>query len=161
MSFSPQDQALVIDPAGFRLAVVAARFNPGLTSDLLNLVLAAWKRAGVRDDQWRIERVPGSNEVPFALRALLQSAPFDAAVGLGVVVAGQTSHHETIAAGTAAEIHRVAAETGVPVINGILVVGSEDQARDRLGRIVDRGDEFAAAALEMGALARRLRPARD
>ena len=48
----------------------------------------------------------------------------------------------------------------VPVINGIVVAENEAQAEARcLGRI-NRGAEFAAAALEMAALGRRRRKAR-
>ena len=50
----------------------------------------------------------------------------------------------------------MALATGVPVINGVIVTNTLAQARVRcLGRI-DRGAEFAQAALEMGALKRRI-----
>ena len=51
----------------------------------------------------------------------------------------------------------IAVQTGVPVINGVIVTDTRAQAAARcLGRI-NRGAEFAAAALAMAALKRGLR----
>ena len=50
----------------------------------------------------------------------------------------------------------MALHTGVPVINGVLVVNSLAQAKARCGGRINRGAEFAAAALEMAALQRKL-----
>lgn len=153
-----QDHAFPPPPAevgDFRLAVVAARYNAAMVDTLCQKVLAYWERCGVLSTQVVVERVSGSQEIPFGAHALLRSARFDAVVGLGVVIAGDTSHHEVIAIGTAQAIHEVARRHGVPVINGILTVNNVDQALDRLGRVVDRGAEFAAAALEMAEFSRR------
>lgn len=141
--------------AGFRLGVIVARYNTELTERLAQNVLRYWESAGVSIDLVRVERVPGSQEIPFGVHVLLRSGHYDAVVGLGVVIAGDTSHHEVIAIGTANALHAVALGSGVPVINGILTVNSLDQALDRLGRVVDRGAEFAAAALEVADLGRR------
>jgi 6,7-dimethyl-8-ribityllumazine synthase len=52
----------------------------------------------------------------------------------------------------AAALMRVALDTGVPVINGVVVVNNLAQAEARTIGAHDRGAEFAAAALEMAAL---------
>jgi 6,7-dimethyl-8-ribityllumazine synthase len=48
----------------------------------------------------------------------------------------------------------VALETGVPVINGVIVTNTLAQARVRCTGRINRGAEFAHAALEMAALKR-------
>jgi 6,7-dimethyl-8-ribityllumazine synthase len=53
-------------------------------------------------------------------------------------------------------LQRVELETRVPVINGVLVVNSREQAEARCRGKINRGAEFAQAALEMAALRRRL-----
>ena len=54
-----------------------------------------------------------------------------------------------------ANLQKVALETHVPAINGVIVANSFEQARERCIGKIDRGAEFAAAALEMAALKRK------
>jgi 6,7-dimethyl-8-ribityllumazine synthase len=51
---------------------------------------------------------------------------------------------------------QVALETRMPVINGVLVVNSPAQAEARCTGKINRGAEFAAAALEMAVLKGKL-----
>ena len=52
-------------------------------------------------------------------------------------------------------MQRVAIDTGIPVINGVIVVNSLAQAKARTIGKISRGAEFARAALEMAALRRK------
>jgi len=100
--------------------------------------------------------VPGSGELPVAAQWLAARRP-DVVVALGVIIRGETLHYELLAHASARALQRVALDARLPVINGIVVAEDEAQAEARcLGRI-DRGAEFAAAALEMAALGRRLK----
>jgi 6,7-dimethyl-8-ribityllumazine synthase len=51
----------------------------------------------------------------------------------------------------------VALDTRTPVINGVIAVETAAQAAARCGGRIDRGAEFARAALEMADLKRRLK----
>ena len=51
-------------------------------------------------------------------------------------------------------LQRVALDTDIPVINGVIVTANRAQARARCTGRHDRGTEFARAALEMAALKR-------
>ena len=144
----------VIDGTDIRVGIVAARFNQTLVDGLLKSTLAGLKAARVPDSSVEITRVPGSNEVPIALQYLAETDRFDVCIGLGLIIRGETLHYEIIAHGASQALQVVALKTGVPAINGIIVAENEEQARDRCAGAVDRGGEFAAAAVEMGALAR-------
>lgn len=138
--------------AGLQFGIAAARFNETLVDGLLARVVTALTAAGVADRAITIVRVPGSHEVPWAAQALARRGRCDAVIGLGVLIAGDTSHHEMVGASVSHALQRVALDSGVPVINGVIVVNSLAQAKARcIGRI-NRGAEFAAAALEMAAL---------
>jgi 6,7-dimethyl-8-ribityllumazine synthase len=50
---------------------------------------------------------------------------------------------------------RVALDSGIPVINGVIVAENPRQAAARCGGRIARGAEFARSALEMAALKRR------
>lgn len=140
------------DAEGCRFAVVAARFNQELTNALFDDVLATLRCAGVSAENIKTVRVPGSGEVPHVCNLLASSGDFDAVVALGVVIAGETPHHEIIAHSTANALQNVALATQVPVVNGIIVANNKEQAQARTIGSIRRGVEFAECALEMACL---------
>lgn len=151
---SPQSSP--IDASDFRIGIAAARFNEALVDALLARVLARLTVAGVKEPNLRVVRVPGSHEVPWAVHALAQKPRLDCVIGLGVLIAGDTNHHEMVGESVSHALQQVALTTGVPVINGVMVVNSLAQAKARCVGKINRGAEFAQAALEMAALRRRL-----
>lgn len=146
MSFD-QPSALEVDGGNLRIAIVAARYNGLLVDSLLKNVQATLTLADVPAPT--IERVPGSAELPFAISTLIDSQNFDAAIALGVVIAGGTNHHTIIGDSTALALQEISIRQKIPVINGILVVNTTEQAQERASGTINRGKEFAQAALEM------------
>lgn len=142
----------VANGAAFRIGIAAARFNEALVDGMLTRLVAALRAARVKEANIDIVRVPGSHEVPWAAQALARSRRFDCVVALGVLIAGDTNHHEMVGESVSHAIQQVALTTGVPVINGVIVVNSLGQAKARTVGKINRGNEFAAAALEMAAL---------
>lgn len=144
-----------IDGSSFRIGIAAARFNEKLVDGLLARALATLLAAKVSEANIGSVRVPGSHEVPWAAKALATGGQYDCVIALGVLIAGDTNHHEMVGESVSHALQDVALSTGIPVINGVIVVNSLAQAEERcLGRI-DRGAEFGAAALEMAALKRK------
>ncbi len=142
--------------AGLKIAIAAARFNRDLVEALLGRVRRALAAAGVRDRNISVVRVPGSNELPVAARLLVDACKPDAVVALGVIIRGATIHYELIASASASGLQEVALASRVPVINGIIVAENRAQAKARCQGRIDRGAEFADAALAMAALRREL-----
>lgn len=145
-----------IDAAGLRFGIVAARFNPQRVNDLLERVLSTLDGAGVLMEDIETIRVPGSHEVPYVCSMLAKTEEFDAIIGLGLVLAGKTNHHDVIAYSSAHAFQRMAMDYEIPIINGILVVENDQQAEERCSGEINRGREFALAAMEMADLRRRL-----
>jgi 6,7-dimethyl-8-ribityllumazine synthase len=96
-----------------------------------------------------IIRVPGSFEIPLAVKRAALSEKFDAIVALGCVLRGETSHFEYISDAVSNGLQQVALETGVPVGFGVLTVDTVQQAMDRSGEAGNKGTEAALAALRM------------
>lgn len=140
--------------APFRIGIVAARFNAELVDALLATVRRELAAAGVRASRLTVVRVPGSHEVPVAAQWLAQER-CDCIVALGVLIKGATSHHTMVGDAVAQALQRVALDTGVPVINGVIVVENRRQAEERSRGRINRGAEFAQAALAMAALRQR------
>ena len=146
-----------VDGSRFSIGIVAARFNEDLTEALLDRVTAALRAAGVKPGRLTVVRVPGSHEVPWAVQALARRGRRDGVIALGVLIGGDTNHHEMVGQSVSHALQGIAVATGVPVINGVIVTDTRAQAAARCrGRII-RGAEFAAAALAMAALKRSLR----
>lgn len=145
---SPDRQS--INAENLRIGIVAARFNQSLVDCLLERTKKAIIAAGAQTPH--IERTPGSNELPCAAALLADSERFDAIIALGVVIAGATNHHNAIAQSCAIALHQIAIEKTLPVINGIIVTETKEQAEERAAGAIDRGSEFALAALEMAHL---------
>jgi 6,7-dimethyl-8-ribityllumazine synthase len=151
---SPKPQA--VDASRIKIAIAAARFNGRLVESLLGRVRRRLSAAGVRERNVTVARVPGSNELPLAARLLADREKPDAVVALGVIIRGGTIHYELIARAAADGLMDVALATRVPMINGIIVAENPAQARARCQGRIDRGAEFAEAAISMAALRRRL-----
>jgi 6,7-dimethyl-8-ribityllumazine synthase len=149
-------KSAVIDGARYRIGIAAARFNAGFVDGLLARVVEALSAAGVKPDNVSTVRVPGSHEVPWAAQALAKAGACDCVIGLGVLIAGDTSHHELVGQSVSHALQRVALDTRIPVINGVMVVNTAAQARARCIGKINRGVEFAQAALEMAALKGKL-----
>lgn len=143
---------LTTSGADFRFGIVAARFNSAMVDALVERAIATLTNAGVPATAIETIRVPGSHEVPWAAQQLAASGRFDAVVTLGVLIAGDTNHHEMVGDAVAHALMRVSLDTGIPVINGVIVVNNRAQAEARTTGSINRGVEFAAAALEMAAL---------
>lgn len=144
-----------LDGAGLRFGVAAARFNEALVDGLLARVVTGLTAAGVKPEDIAVVRVPGSHEVPWAAHALAAGGECDCVIGLGVLIAGDTNHHEMVGESVSHALQRVALETTIPVINGVIVVNSLAQAKARCVGKINRGGEFASAALEMAVLRRK------
>jgi len=148
-----------IDPVeaeGLRFGLVAALFNPDLVDALAGRVVEMLLEAGVTRDDIEIVRVPGSNEVPYAAAMMAKSGEFDCIISLGVVLEGETPHAKVIADSTGPALQRIGLDTEIPVINGIIIVHTLEQAQARIGGEHDRGGEFAQAGLLMASLKRQL-----
>ncbi len=142
--------------AGLSVGIAAARFNEELVNALLDRVLAGLTAAGVKRNRVTIARVPGSHELPVAAQWLARDRRRDVIIALGVLIGGDTNHHEMVGQSVSHAFQQVALASDRPVINGVVVTDNLQQARARCTGRIDRGGEFARAALEMAALRRAL-----
>jgi len=146
-----------LNAKGLRVAIVASRFNDHLVERLLAGALDCLLRHGAEDGSITVVRVPGSFEVPQAVRKIAAARKHDAVVALGVLIRGETPHFDLIAAEVTRGLGGVAAETGVPVAFGIVTAETTDQATERSGgKMGNRGWDAALSAIEMSNVGREL-----
>jgi len=141
------------EPGDARFAIVSARFNEFVVDRLVEGALSTLRRAGVPEDHMVHVRVPGAFEMPVACRRLARNGEFSAILALGTVIRGATAHFDYVAGEAARGCGAVAAETGVPVIFGVLTTDTIEQAIERAGtKAGNKGGEAALTALEMVSL---------
>ncbi len=144
-----------LDARGMRMAIVAGRFNDHVTNPLLAGAHDAFAALGLADVP--VVWVPGAFEIPVVARHLAVSGAVDAVVCLGAVIRGDTPHFDYVAGECAAGIQRVAVDTGVPIVFGVLTTDDLEQALARAGGAEgNKGAEAARTAVEMVDLLRRL-----
>jgi len=142
---------------GARFAIVASRFNHFITDRLVEGALDALRRHGVKDDAIALTHVPGAFELGPVAQRLAASKKFDAVIVLGAVIRGATPHFDHVAGEAAKGVARASADTGVPVIFGVLTTDTIEQAVERAGtKAGNKGFEAALAAFEMVSLGRAL-----
>ena len=139
-----------------RFAVVVARTNALITERLLAGCLDCLHRHGVKEPAIDVVYVPGSFELPVAVKAVCKKK-YQAVVALGCVIRGGTPHFEYIAGEAARGVTRAALDSGIPVAFGVLTCDTLEQALERAGaKGGNKGWEAALSALEMADLLTKL-----
>jgi 6,7-dimethyl-8-ribityllumazine synthase len=143
---------------GLSIAIVVSRFNELVTRALLAGARGGLARHGVEPEGVDVAWVPGSFEIPLTARKLAESGRYQAVICLGAVIRGETPHFDHVANQASSGVARVALDTGVPVIFGVLTTDTLEQAMDRAGgKVGNKGYDAAVNAIEMANLVRGLR----
>ena len=154
-------EGTLIGSPDLRFALVIGRFNDLISGKLLEGCQDGLKRHGIDIDpqgsQVDYVWVPGSFEIAMVARQLAQTHRYDAVICLGAVIRGQTPHFDYVAAEVSKGIAAASAQTGIPVIFGVLTTDTLQQALERAGIKNNLGWEYASAALEMATLMRQMR----
>jgi len=146
-----------LDATGLHVGIVVSRFNELVTRQLLAGALDCLRRHGADDDAVNVAWVPGAFEIPLIALRLAISGTVDGVVCLGAVIRGATPHFDYVAGQAAAGVARVALDTGVPVIFGVLTTDTIEQAIERAGaKAGNKGWDAALATIEMASLLREL-----
>ena len=79
-------------------------------------------------------RVPGTFEVPLAVKRALRKKP-DAVLALGLVWQGETAHAELILKSATEALMRMMLETDIPILHHLVGVKTAKQAKDSGGAV--------------------------
>ena len=138
--------------------VVVSEWNHEITGALEQGCIELLKKQGALPEHIMLSRVPGTFELPLAAGWMIQHRNPDAVICLGCVVQGETPHFDFICDATANGIMNLGLKYGIPVIFGVITTLNMEQARDRSGgKHGNKGEEAAATAIRMVALAKKMR----
>ena len=142
---------------GLKFGLVAARFNDFFVSHLVEGAVDTIVRHGGAAENIELAWVPGSYEIPFAVKKMLDSGKYDAIIAMGVVIQGATPHAGYINNEVAKSLAQLGMESGTPVTYGMITADNIEQAIERSGtKAGNKGADAAHAAIEMANLNRVL-----
>ncbi len=147
-------QPINIDTTGFRFGIVASRFNQTLVDALIKDATNYLNNNGVSSDCIEIIRVPGSYEIPFMINRLAVTKNYNCLIALGLLIKGDTQHHSIVGESVTGALLNISIQQDIPVINGVVITESNQQAKDRCTGDIKRGGEFAQVAIEMAELSK-------
>jgi len=143
---------------GFRFGIVVAKFNARITDKLLDACIDTLEAQGLSKKDIEVVRVPGAFEIPLVAQAMARSGRVDAVICVGAVIRGDTPHFDYICSEVSRGIGRVALDSDVPIIFGVLTTETVAQAEERAhpGKF-NRGGAAAKSAIEMVSVMRMIK----
>lgn len=150
---SAYDKSGLPDASALRIGLVVAEWNAEITEALARCARETLLDCGLKEDRIIRWNVPGSFELAFGCKRLIEREHPDAVIAIGSVIRGETPHFDFVCSATAQGIKDLNLQQSVPVIFCVLTDDTLAQARDRSGgRHGNKGTEAAVAALKMAAL---------
>lgn len=137
------------DGANYRFAIIVAKWNQEINDEMLSGAQDAFKDYGIPGDNIDVFHVPGAYEIPFFANELAEEKDYNAMLALATVIRGDTYHFELVVNESNRAIMQVGLDHGVPIMNGILAVENETQAKVRADKSGDnKGYELAISAMD-------------
>lgn len=132
------------------IAIVVSQFHKKISSRLLAGAKKAMAEAGLPAKNVPMFEVPGAFEIPWMAQKIIAEKKCSGVIALGAVLKGETAHYRAVCDGVTYGIQKVAIETRVPVMFGVLMCETEKQARQRSGSdSKNKGYECAKGLLQI------------
>ncbi len=140
----------------YKFAVILGRYNDDIGNELLKNTHETLIKNGAKERNINLFRVPGALEIPVTANALALKDKYDAIICLGVVIKGDTPHFDLVARECYRGLMDISLCSDTPVIFGVLTTNNLKQAKERASKSkMNKGKEFAEAAIEMAMLLKR------
>ncbi|MCX2720417.1 6,7-dimethyl-8-ribityllumazine synthase [Lentiprolixibacter aurantiacus] len=136
-----------------RIGLVVSEWNPEITENLYKGAYQTLVDCGVHEDRIIRWDVPGSFELTFGCKKMIESLDLDAVIAIGSVIRGETKHFDFVAGATAQGIKDLNVKYNTPTIFCVLTDDTLQQAIDRSGGVHgNKGAEAAIVAIKMASL---------
>lgn len=152
-NLSEYNKATLPNAKEFTVGIVVSEWNDKVTNGLFAGAEAALLDCGLLPENLIRWNVPGSFELIFGAKKMIETHEVDAVIVIGCVIKGETMHFEFVCEGVTQGIKDLNLISEVPVIFCVLTDNNEQQSLDRSGGVHgNKGTEAAVAALKMIAL---------
>ena len=152
-NLSEYDKNSVPDAKNFRFGIVVSEWNDTITEGLCYGAISGLLENEVPSNHIIRWNVPGSFELVYGAKKMLQTQNVDAVIAIGCVIQGQTKHFDFVCEAVSQGIKDLNVQTDIPVIFCVLTDNDIQQSIDRSGgKHGNKGTEAAIAAIKMAYL---------
>ena len=152
-NLSHYDSASIPDANRFRFGIVVSEWNADITDSLYKGAMKTLKAHGAKAENIIKWDVPGSYELVYGCKKMVQVENPDAIIAIGNVIQGETKHFDFVCDGVAQGIKDLNVQFDVPIIFCVLTDNTRQQSLDRSGgKHGNKGVESAIAAIKMAEL---------
>ena len=136
-----------------RYAIIVSDWNTDITYALAQGAVETFKKHGVDADHLTVTHVPGTVELVYAARKVIEQEKPHAVVVIGCVIKGATPHFDYVCQAVTQGVTILNAEGKCPVIFSVLTTLNKQQALERAGGSYgNKGVEGAVTAIRMANL---------
>jgi 6,7-dimethyl-8-ribityllumazine synthase len=152
-NLSDYDKITIPNSKNFRFGIVVSEWNADITENLYLGAEQTLLENGIPKENILRWNVPGSFELIFGCKHMLETQKVNAVIAIGNVIQGETKHFDFVCEGVTQGIKDLNIKYDVPVIFCLLTDNNKQQSIDRSGgKYGNKGVECAIAAIKMAAL---------
>jgi 6,7-dimethyl-8-ribityllumazine synthase len=152
-NLSIYDKATIPNAKNFRFGIVVSEWNPEITDNLYLGAVEALLENGALTENIIKWDVPGSFELIYGCKKMIETQKLDAVIAIGNVIQGETKHFDFVCDGVTQGIKDLNIKYDIPTIFCVLTDNTKQQSLDRSGgKHGNKGVECAIAAIKMAAL---------
>ena len=152
-NLSYYDKTTIPNAKDFRFGIVVSEWNSDITKNLQKGAIETLLDCGAKQENIISWEVPGSFELVYGCKKMLETLQLDAIIAIGNVIQGETKHFDFVCNGVTQGIVDLNVKYSTPIIFCVLTDNSKQQSLDRSGgKFGNKGIESAVAAIKMASL---------
>ncbi len=152
-NLSHYDKTTIPNAKDFRFGIVVSEWNPDITENLQKGAIETLIDCGTRQENIISWEVPGSFELVYGCKKMLETLQLHAIIAIGNVIQGETKHFDFVCNGVTQGIIDLNVKYSTPIIFCVLTDNTKQQSIDRSGgKFGNKGIECAVAAIKMASL---------
>ena len=149
-NLSQYDKNTIPSAKPFRFGIVTSEWNEQVTFGLKKGAIDTLKDCGAEEKNIICWEVPGSFELIYGSKKMINTQNVDVVIAIGCVIQGETRHFDFVCQGVTQGIAQLNATGNTPVIFCVLTDNNLQQSLDRSGgKHGNKGVEAAIAAIKM------------
>ena len=152
-NLSHYDKTIIPNAKDFRFGIVVSEWNSDITKNLQKGAIETLLDCGASQENIISWEVPGSFELVYGCKKMLETLQLDVIIAIGNVIQGETKHFDFVCNGVTQGIVDLNVKYSTPIIFCVLTDNSKQQSIDRSGgKFGNKGIESAVAAIKMASL---------
>ncbi len=152
-NLSYYDKNTIPNAKDFRFGIVVSEWNADITENLHKGAIETLLDCGALEENIISWKVPGSFELVYGCKKMVETQKLDAVIAIGNVIQGETKHFDFVCDGVTQGIVDLNVKQDIPVIFCVLTDNTKQQSIDRSGgKLGNKGVECAIAGIKMAHL---------